>query len=175
MLKDCWVNMVLKSHNYMEFRIEHIEQKQLIGMSLMMNFAEFRVEALWKQFAPRVPEIIGRKTTDRISLTVYPDSFFKDFNIANNFEKWAAVEVSNLDCLPQGMKSFVIPSGMHAVFNYRGLSTDHSVYNYIYEVWLPNSAYVLDNRPHFEVLGDSYKNNDESSQEEIWIPIKEVK
>jgi hypothetical protein len=26
--------------------------------------------------------------------------------------------------------------------------------------------------PHFEVLGDKYKNNDPSSEEEVWIPIK---
>jgi predicted transcriptional regulator YdeE len=30
----------------------------------------------------------------------------------------------------------------------------------------------IDNRPHFEVLGDKYKNNDPSSEEEIWIPIR---
>jgi AraC family transcriptional regulator len=37
---------------------------------------------------------------------------------------------------------------------------------------LPNSAYALDDRAHFEVLGEKYKNNDPSSEEEIWIPIK---
>jgi AraC family transcriptional regulator len=38
--------------------------------------------------------------------------------------------------------------------------------------WLPGSDFVLDTRPHFEVLGDQYKNNDTTSEEEIWIPIK---
>jgi AraC family transcriptional regulator len=38
--------------------------------------------------------------------------------------------------------------------------------------WLPNSAYALDDRPHFEALGEQYKNNDPNSEEEIWIPIK---
>ncbi len=37
---------------------------------------------------------------------------------------------------------------------------------------LPNSEYELENRPHFEVLGEKYKNNDPNSEEEIWIPIK---
>jgi len=31
----------------------------------------------------------------------------------------------------------------------------------------------LDNRPHFEVLGEKYKNGDPESEEEIWIPVKE--
>jgi AraC family transcriptional regulator len=35
---------------------------------------------------------------------------------------------------------------------------------------LPGSEYFLDNRPHFEVLGDKYKNNDPTSEEEIWKP-----
>jgi len=30
----------------------------------------------------------------------------------------------------------------------------------------------LDDRPHFEVLGDKYKNADPDSEEEIWIPIR---
>lgn len=30
-------------------------------------------------------------------------------------------------------------------------------------MWLPNSDYLLDDRPHFELLGDKYKNNDPNS------------
>jgi AraC family transcriptional regulator len=33
--------------------------------------------------------------------------------------------------------------------------------------------YFLDDRPHFEILGDKYKNGDPDSEEEIWIPIKQ--
>jgi AraC family transcriptional regulator len=35
-----------------------------------------------------------------------------------------------------------------------------------------SKEYELDDRPHFEILGDKYKNNDPNSEEEIWIPIK---
>ncbi|MFM9945765.1 MAG: GyrI-like domain-containing protein, partial [Bacteroidia bacterium] len=42
----------------------------------------------------------------------------------------------------------------------------------IYGTWIPNSEYNLDNRPHFEILGEKYKNNHPDSEEEIWIPIK---
>jgi AraC family transcriptional regulator len=40
----------------------------------------------------------------------------------------------------------------------------------IYSV--PASNYDLDDRPHFEILGDKYKNGDPNSEEDIWIPIK---
>jgi AraC family transcriptional regulator len=32
----------------------------------------------------------------------------------------------------------------------------------------------LDQRPHVEVMGEKYKNNDPDSEEEIWIPIKPI-
>jgi AraC family transcriptional regulator len=38
--------------------------------------------------------------------------------------------------------------------------------------WLPSSDYVLDNRPHFEILGEKYKINDPESEEKIWIPVR---
>jgi AraC family transcriptional regulator len=97
---------------------------------------------------------------------------FADFKPTNEFERWATVEVADFDNVPNEMETFVLPSGLYAVFDYKGLSTDNSIFQYILGMWLPSSDYVLDNRPHFEVLGDKYKNNDPTSEEEIWIPIR---
>jgi len=66
----------------------------------------------------------------------------------------------------------VLPEGKYAVFTYRGLSSDTSVYQYIFSKWLMNSDWILDDRPHFEVLGSKYKNDSVDSEEDIWIPIK---
>ena len=67
----------------------------------------------------------------------------------------------------------ILPSGLYAIFYYIGMSTGISIfYENIFTVWLPNSEYALDDRAHFEVLGEKYKNYDPSSEEEIWIPIK---
>ena len=71
-----------------------------------------------------------------------------------------------------GLETFVLPEGQYAVFQYKGLSSDNSIFQYIFGTWLPGSDYVLDDRPHFEVLGDKYKNNDPASEEEIWVPIQ---
>jgi AraC family transcriptional regulator len=59
------------------------------------------------------------------------------------------------------------------VFNYKGRTGDSDVFTYIFGSWLPGSSYLLDDRPHFEILGEKYKNNDPDSEEEIWIPITE--
>ncbi len=70
------------------------------------------------------------------------------------------------------METFCIPEGQYAVFHYKGSSADSSIFQYIFGEWLPKSGYELDDRPHFEILGAQYKNNDPESEEEIWIPVK---
>ncbi|WP_316785222.1 GyrI-like domain-containing protein [Pedobacter frigiditerrae] len=153
-------------------RIETLSEKKLVGMRLTMSFADYKIAELWRSFLPRRKEIINNLTDDLISLVVYKSDHFTDFSPTNQFERWAAVEVIDLENVPIGMESFVLPSGLYAVFNYKGLNTDPSIFQYILGTWLPNSNYILDNRPHFEVLGEKYKNNDPTSEEEIWIPIK---
>jgi len=153
-------------------RIETSIEKKLVGERLTMSFAAHNVNELWKSFIMRRKEIANNLTKDLISMAVYKPTHFKDFKPTSEFEKWAAVEVSDFDNVPAGMETFVLPGGLYAVFDYKGLSTDNSIFQYIFETWLPNSDYVLDNRPHFEILGDRYKNNDPTSEEEIWIPLK---
>lgn len=156
----------------MKPRIEILTEKKLVGQRLEMSFADYKVGELWRRFMPRRKDITNNLTNDLISLTVYKPTHFADFKPTNKFERWALVEVADFDNVPNEMDTFVLPSGLYAVFDYKGLSTDHSIFQYIFGTWLPSSDYVLDDRPHFEVLGDKYKNNDPTSEEEIWIPIK---
>lgn len=153
-------------------RIERLTEKKLAGKRLTMSFASYKMDELWKSFMPRRKEIKDNLTNDLISLVVYKPAHFADFTPANEFERWAAVEVATFDHVPTEMETFVLQGGLYAVFDYKGLSTDNSIFQYIFGTWLPGSDYLLDDRPHFEVLGDNYKNNDPNSEEEIWIPIK---
>ncbi|MET1260729.1 GyrI-like domain-containing protein [Flagellimonas sp. DF-77] len=156
----------------MEPRIETLSPKKLIGMSMVMSVAQNTTASLWGGFGPRIREVSQRLGTDKYSLQVYPIDFYERFDPMRTFEKWAAVEVSTYEGIPDGMRSFDLAGGSYAVFDYKGSSADPSIFQYIYAVWLPNSAFVLDDRPHFEVLGPNYKNNDPESEEEIWIPIQ---
>jgi AraC family transcriptional regulator len=153
-------------------RIQTSNERKLVGKRLTMSFANYTIGELWRTFLPRRKEISNNLTVDLISMVVYKPDHFSDFKPTNEFERWAAVEVADFNNVPAGMESFVLPGGPYAVFDYKGLNTDSSIFQYILGTWLPASDYVLDNRPHFEVLGDKYKNNDPTSEEEIWIPIK---
>lgn len=140
-----------------------------------MSLTNNRTGQLWGQFAPRIKEIKNKATGDKISMQIYPPVYYKDFRPNNEFEKWATIEVKDFGEIPIGMKSFILKGGLYAVFDYKGSSSNNSIFQYIFSEWLPNSEYLIDYRPHFEVLGSKYKNNDPNSEEEIWIPIKEKK
>ena len=153
-------------------RIEKLNEKKLIGKRLTMSLADNRTGELWRSFMPRRSEIKNNLTNDLISLQVYNSTHFADFKPTNQMEKWATVEVTDFDAVPSDLETFILIGGLYAVFDYKGLSTDDSIFRYIFGVWLPKSEYDLDDRPHFEVLSDKYKHNDPESEEEIWIPIR---
>ena len=156
----------------MQVQFKTLKEKKLVGKHMTMNLIDNKTAELWKNFMPLRKDIKQVNGIELYSLQVYEATYFKKFNPANPFEKWAAVEVTSFDAIPEGMEPFNLESGLYAVFLHQGSSTDTSTYQYIFGNWLPGSEYELDHRPHFEVLGEKYKNNDPDSEEEIWIPIK---
>ncbi|RFS15100.1 GyrI-like domain-containing protein [Emticicia sp. C21] len=153
-------------------RIETLQEKKLIGRHLTMSFNDNKTGELWRSFMPHRSAITNAVSTDLYSMQLYTSDFFKQFNPHTTFEKWAAVEVEGFDSIQEGMEPFTLTGGLYAVFLHRGSSTDNSTFQYIFSTWLPNSEYLLDDRPHFELLGAKYKNSDTDSEEEIWIPIR---
>jgi AraC family transcriptional regulator len=158
----------------MEPRIEILTEKKLVGKHMIMTFTTNNTEELWKSFMQRRKEIKNNLNNVLYSLQIYYEpSYFESFNRNTPFEKWAAVEVPDFDTVPDGMEPFILPGGQYAVFAHKGAAaTGAETFRYIFETWLPNSEYTLDNRPHFEILDEKYKNNDPDSEEEIWIPVK---
>jgi AraC family transcriptional regulator len=147
-----------------------IEPKKLLGICLEMSLAENLTGELWRSFMPRLKEIETRVGNNLYSLQVYEEDYFQQFNPAREFEKWALAEVRNFSMIPDEMEPFELPGGLYAVFQHKGMGTD--IFQKIFSEWLPNSGYSLDNRPHFEILGEKYKQGSPDSEEEIWIPVK---
>lgn len=153
--------------------IQEIASKQLTGMNEKMSFAQNTTLQLWQRFMPRRKEIQHTVGNNLYSLQIYPEGFFNLFDPMRSFGKWALIEVSSFEMTPQGMSCFTLPAGTYAVFDYKGTQAEAApAYRYIFSEWLPSSSYVLDTRPHFEILGEKYKLNDPDSEEEIWIPVK---
>ena len=153
-------------------QIRMLEAKKLVGINLSMSLAQNKMAILWKQFMPRRTELKSVLSNNLFSVVIYDRLYFEQFNPNNHFEKWAAMEVSATQELPLGMETLLLPAGLYAVFAYKGSSADTTIFQYIFGTWLPESNYVLDQRPHFEILGENYQNNSPQSEEEIWIPIR---
>ncbi len=155
--------------------ILEINEKKLVGSKIMNSLANDKTGALWQSFMPKRKQIKNRQSNEYFSIQIFdgglvPENFSED----TIFEKWAAVEVSEYEDIPEGMKTLDLPSGKYAVFIHHGLSSEFDrTLKHIYEDWLPESGYQIDARPHFEIMGDKYYGpTDANSEEEVWIPIK---
>jgi len=155
--------------------IEVLSDKKLIGKRIVMSLSKDRTGELWKGFMPRRKEIRNNLTNELISMRVYDKSYdFNNIDLNTTFEKWAAIEVSDFTFVPEEMEPFLLPGGLYAVFLYKGASSEgRKIFQFIFGSWLHDSDYLIDSRPHFEILGNKYKNDDPDSEEEIWIPIKQ--
>jgi len=139
-----------------------------------MTFSNDKTFDLWNSFMPNRHKIRNRKSNDLLSLQIYDQGYdVKIFDPESEFEKWAAAEVTAFDAIPDGMEPFILVGGLYAVFKHKGpASTGSDTFKYIFYTWLPDSDYIIDNRPHFEILGEKYKYESAESEEEVWIPIK---
>lgn len=154
-------------------KIVHQPSFKIIGHKAALSLTNFDVASLWKTFVPLSKHIAYRTSNCFISLSLYPESYFNNFDPKAIFEKWAAVEVLQFSdqCLA-GLTSLVIPEGLYAVFQHEGNSNNMQIFDYIYTQWLPKSEFHLANRPHFERLSAGYMPNQANAQEEIWIPVQ---
>ena len=158
----------------MQPRIEILSEKKLVGKSLKMSLINDKTAELWKSFMPERKMIKNTVGSDFISMQVYDKSLnFKDFNPQTEFIKYAMIETSKFENIPKEMETRILEGGLYAVFVHKGMAKGFpKTSQYIFNQWLPNSEYELDQREHFELLGTKYNPTDENSEEEVWIPIK---
>jgi AraC family transcriptional regulator len=156
-------------------RIERINERHLIGLHTLTSLANDKTRALWKSFMPRLMKYTKRSTLKLYSIQIYERDFgIETFNPDTEFIKWAAVDVCDINKMPDDMEMFLLPGGLYAVFLHMGpASAFQKTFQYIYGQWLPHSGYVLDERPHFEIMDENYPGPDHpEAEEEVWIPVK---
>ena len=159
--------------HFTAIEIKELKPKKLAGMNIRTSFANDKTPELWRNFMPRRKEITNG-SRELYSLQVYPRQFsFGNPDLSMSFTKWALLEVPATSPVNEPFQEFNLDGGVYAVFYYKGSYKDFApAYHFIFNEWLPASGYVVDDRPHFEILGEKYKNDDPDSEEEIWIPIR---
>ncbi|WDF47674.1 GyrI-like domain-containing protein [Chryseobacterium sp. KACC 21268] len=150
-------------------RIEIIEAKKLIGFSITTSFQEDKTPMVWRKFMMRRNEITNRISDKLFSLQIYPENFTPN----QSFTKYALAEVSDFDNIPNDFEPFELEKGKYLVFNYKGKAENGpQIFRYIFQTFIPENQFEVDDRPHFEIFGDDYNPSIELAEEEIWIPIK---
>ncbi len=155
--------------------ITELKSLKMIGMKIITTLEENRTRELWRNFKPRVNEIVSRADKNFYSIQKYPkDISMEKFTPQTQFFKWAAVQVLDFENIPFGMDRLIIPSGLYAKFIHKGPNhTFSKTIQYIFWQWFPGSGYVFDQRPQFEIMTEKYLGpNHPDSEEEVWIPIK---
>ena len=155
-------------------KVIEFPETRLIGSRVRTSFVNDRTSELWRGFRPIVSTIAGRVGAEMYSVKVYDASYsFSPFDPAAEFDKWAAVVVSDGAVVPGGLESMLIAAGKYAKFSHVGpASAAPQTFGYIFGEWLPTSEYELDLRPHFEVLPEGYDPIDEQATERVMIPIR---
>lgn len=155
-----------------QMRIEAIPEKKLIGMFIEMSIQDNKTFSLFRTFMPRKKEIQQVLNKDVLDLIVYPTDYFKQFDPTKSYKKWALVEVADFENIPKGMTPFTLAAGQYAVFTHKPAHTGETIFPYIYTQWLPSSAYLLEDRPHFDILNEKIQQRDPEADAEVWIPVK---
>ena len=157
-----------------EPRFVSAKRLELTGFHINMSLSQNKTQELWQSFMPEW-KLAGLPRAEFYSVEVYPEGYFASFDPNKAFQKWAAVEVISEINVPESWEKLEIPEGLYAVFTYKGKSSEiHNIYQYILGTWINNSPYQLDDRPHMGVMGEKYKNDDPESEEELWIPVKNI-
>lgn len=153
--------------------IEEGSERYLVGYAANISLEKNETASLWQRLMPLRDKIKNRFGTDYFAIQNYDAGHdFRNFDATTSFEMCAAIEVDSPSELEFGMQIFIIPAGLYAVYTHKGLASDFQASYQIFRQWLVLSDYMVDFRPHFQVMGAKYKNGDPSSEEDVWIPIK---
>lgn len=137
----------------------------LYGISVSGSLLNMPIKTLWQNYKAQWQ---GERPKSLINLQRYPTGYHKAFNPATPYEQWAGT--FNQSAIDQP-STLAVPSGKYLKLLRRGNPNDGRVFEYLFTQLLPAKGYTVDDRPHFEVLGENYSQMAEIAEEEIWIPI----
>jgi len=150
----------------MLIRFETIKETSLLGHCVQQPvFSPEETSTLWRGFRGKIREMNFPDERELWSVQVHQAE-----HTGRILQRWAAAE---MDVLAPGFEALEIPSGLYAVFLYRGgMAGFESFLINAFEETLPSYSLSIDNRPHFQLLGKGFNPFSEESEEEVWIPVK---
>lgn len=137
----------------------------VVGMRIRTNPKSNEISELWTKQGQRLGEVPNAA----------PDGAFGIMEIvdmdAGIMDYMAAVGVTEVGNMPDGMSQWDIPAATYAVFE-AALPTLGRAFDTFYQEWLPSSHYQRADGPEFEHYGPSFNPHDSDSILSVSIPVK---
>lgn len=155
-----------KEDGKMEPKIVTMDAFKVVGMRYLGKNEHGEISELWSQFNPRIPEIKHLAPQPNAALGVC---------LQNNqglIDYIAALPVSELSDIPEGMTGEEIPTQTYAVFESRGVKDIGKTYQHILKEWLPGSGYQPGDGADFEFYPETFNPEDPESLVLIYMPVK---
>lgn len=140
-------------------------------------FVVLGIEIATKPMSPEIPELWSRfvQREHEISRVVEPHVSYGVMQTKtdepDSLRYLAGLPVAEqAGPVPEGMTAVAIPAGPYAVFEFP-LSEIGSVFDFIFNTWLPSSGYVAADSPMFERYGEDFDPSSPSSRMEAHIPV----
>ena len=144
---------------------------KVVGMKIHTSMKENRIPQLWEEFIKRMGEL-DTVAVPECSLGVCLNEIDSEFQEDSKFDYLVCRVVKDDSIVPAGMKYHEIPAQLIAVFTHKGsLEMLGDTYDYIYNVWLPESEYKIIAADEIEWYDSRFKYGEEDSQIDIHIPI----
>jgi predicted transcriptional regulator YdeE/DNA-binding transcriptional MerR regulator len=146
----------------------------MMGLRYFGKNEKGEISDLWDSFNQRVSSLGGlpNETGEAaIGLCITPE----EASLEGEFEYVAGFPVSQVDEIPDGFVVRQVPEYTYAVFAHHGdLAGLGKTYEYIYEVWLPQSGYQLAAMIDFEYYDQDFKDFAPDSVFYIYLPVHKL-
>jgi AraC family transcriptional regulator len=153
-----------------EFYIIGIKHKVMVDENYKTNLTNRLAKDFFYNHRKRIANALHPNTL--ISYSSYENIY------SNESMYMPALEVKDLNTLPDGMSGIKIDTHKYAVFKYIGshsanditLKTLNDIYQYIHS-WLSHTQYTQDGSFHFEKINNTISKSD-YCEAEIYLPVK---
>lgn len=151
-----------------EPKIEHRPAFLVVGTLYVGKNENGEIPAMWQNdFLPRIDEIAVDESDKGICYGACRCTGDPDVGI----EYLAALPVTSLDSIPQGMVGWEIPENTYAVFSVAGLSNLGAGLDSYYKEWQPNSTeYEAADGPMFELYPPTF--DSEQATLYLYFPVR---
>lgn len=152
----------------MEPKILELDGFKFVGLRYFGDNKNQEIKGLWGEFNKNCDKFKHVKTNSpAIGLCIMIPGEMEKFEYSAGF-----MVDSTADMDPMFVSRDVPPS-KYAVFTHKGLLTNlMETYQYIFGVWAKKTDYKINELLNFEWYDDRFKDNDPSSEFDIYIPIE---